>query len=165
MKMTKDEAAARLAVQLTEQGRHGVLDREQFGPEPDDWGLVICRAQTGHDGPCDPALVVPVPQAGPDEPFKMPERQVQLLRQMEHADVPGENDLVPITEAIAWLAAQPGTMMTRDGTAILVLGETELAALARLLAGIDADAVPDGPDLILFGMLTAAVRQGLAGAS
>jgi len=171
MEMTKDEAAARLTVQLTEQGCHGVLTRQQFGPEPDDWGLIICRAQTGHDGPCDTALCVPVPQSADGAPFQVDARQTELLRHL-HEDLPGDDDdgepdLLTIAEAAGWFLSQPGTVLVPPSGigALLVFGEPELAALARLLSGIDADAVPDGADLTLFAMLTAAVRQGLAGAS
>lgn len=71
-----------------------------------------------------------------------------------------DGDRMTITEAAAWLISQPGTVMTApDGRGtLLVLGPGERAALGRLLALIDADTVPDGPDLRLFAMLTAAAR-------
>ena len=72
-------------------------------------------------------------------------------------------DKMTATEAAEWFISNPGTMFASPaGGVLLTLGDRELTALRRLLATFDADKIPAGPDLELFGMLTAAARQAPA---
>lgn len=65
-----------------------------------------------------------------------------------------------IDAAVERIAARPGVLQPGDSNGtILVCGPAQLAALGKLLAVVDPDTVPDGPDLELFAMLTGAVRS------